>query len=233
MSEMSNVIETNVNLVINRLNRAQYDELCASSELQPFELYLVDDENFDVFNKKIVNVAEPFNDGDGVNLGYLQSTYIKKNEVYNYVDNTNIVSNNGKHILSSDGCFYERFLYDEDWIPNVISGDYLNSQVTVYYHGYKGYSGTNFGWAFKISTDISVIDVYTNDVNDEALIIDGKDLELGIEIQAERKPRWEMYDRLIRASDLVSELSSINLSSTVEDISQSILNLYLKFKSYN
>lgn len=229
MSEMSNIVETNVNLVINRLNRAQYDELCASSELQPFELYLVDDENFDVFNKKIVNVAEPFNDGDGVNLGYLKSAYIKKNEVYDYVDNTNIVSNNGKYILSSDGCFYERFLYDEDWVPNVISGDYLNSQVQVYYNGYKGQSGTNFGWAFKIITDVSVINVYTNDVNDEALFIDGKDLELGIEIQAQRKPHWMMYDKLIRASELVSELSSINLSSSIEDVTSAIQKLCLKF----
>lgn len=129
MINEAEITEKKVNLVINRLNRQQYDELCASVpiKLNEYELYLVDDINYDVFNKRVINVGEPDPnvETDGVNVGYVKTTFIKKNEISDFVDCTKIYSPDSEKCLSSDGRLCKRYFLDTDWETNVVKGSYL------------------------------------------------------------------------------------------------------------
>lgn len=130
--------DTAVNLVINRLSRATYNELSNNSSLNPFELYLIDDVDFDIFNKRIVNLEDPVNDKDGVNLGYLDTNYISTKGISAYIDNERIYNSSKTSSLTYDGKLYEKRLEEDDWVVTVESGKYKADQITVFYYGIKG-----------------------------------------------------------------------------------------------
>jgi len=88
--------DTKVDLVINRLSRKVYDQLSATpGGLNKNQLYLIEDENFDVFNKRVVNVKNPLSSTDAVPLGYLKEQYLRKGEISGYVDNSKVY---GEHL---------------------------------------------------------------------------------------------------------------------------------------
>lgn len=59
---MATSTDTKTNLVINRMSRETFDELGDLNQINDNELYLVDGEDYDMFGKKVVNVADPTND---------------------------------------------------------------------------------------------------------------------------------------------------------------------------
>lgn len=112
---MATATDINTNLVINRLTRKIYNELSAENKIYSDQLYLIDDEDFDVFNKRITNVLSPKETYDAVNLDYLSSEYIKKDDVVSYVDNSKIYSEkllmnhpNGSTYICGDKKVYKK-----------------------------------------------------------------------------------------------------------------------------
>lgn len=63
--------DTKIDLVINRLSREVYDQLSAAGEIDPDQLYLVDDDKYDMFGKRVVNVATPTELSDATNKEYV------------------------------------------------------------------------------------------------------------------------------------------------------------------
>ena len=63
--------DTKIDLVINRLSRETYNQLSAAGSIDPDQLYLVDDDKYDMFGKRVVNVATPTELSDAVNKEYV------------------------------------------------------------------------------------------------------------------------------------------------------------------
>lgn len=65
--------DTKIDLVINRLSRETYNQLSAAGSIDPNQLYLVDDDKYDMFGKRVVNVATPTELSDAVNKEYVDT----------------------------------------------------------------------------------------------------------------------------------------------------------------
>lgn len=130
-------------LVINRMTRKIYNELSAQpGKLSDYELYLIDDDVIDAFNKRIVNVEIPVDQNDAINKEYADNMYISKEiitpEVLDYSKTYNKVvnKNNGEKFQNGDTYIDGNLdVYQKDTqtihATEIISGDFQLSDVNV------------------------------------------------------------------------------------------------------
>lgn len=60
-----------IDLILNHMGREKYNELSSSGQLNPMELYLVDEENLDAIGNTIINVADPVLSNDAATKNYV------------------------------------------------------------------------------------------------------------------------------------------------------------------
>lgn len=188
-----------VDLVINRLSKQQYVTLSAAGQTDSSQLYFIDDEDFDVFNKRVVNMDFPTGEHDGVNLGFLSSNYIKQAEIGSYVDSTKLFDPTETSCVMFDGGVYSPRLETDEWTVQKISGEYEPEQVSVFYYGEPGKTGSGFGWAFNCANELTV---YTGNTNySTATAIEGEDDQSrGVKLKASRPIHWDRQDSFVKAS---------------------------------
>lgn len=146
--------DTQVDLVINRLSRRIYDQLSAvPGALDKNQLYLIDDEDFDVFNKRVVNVKNPLSAADAVPLGYLREQYLRKGEVHDYVDNSKVYGErrdggwaNGETYVDGRMNVYRKDCLSSapNWRCEVVQGSVPAGSVAVRWQ-------EGFGWYFAVN----------------------------------------------------------------------------------
>ena len=214
--------DTATDLVINRMSRAVYDDMLSNDNIYADQLYLIDDPNFDVFNKRVVNLNPPEEATDAVNLDYLSSEYIAKDNVLNYVDKSRIYSENlasqwpnGSTYIKGD---LNVFVKDTTrWEIEVLQGSVSKDDVTVVHN-------SGYGWQFKIGTTNfgqNMTD-YPDSLRDSTTI--GSET---VEISA---TSWHLADRLIKASDVIGCLSSVTVDTALSDLTTKIVELCDKLK---
>jgi len=210
-----NYNDVQVNLVINKMPLSTYTELETQKKLQPYELYFINDvTEFDVKNMRIVNVEDPTNERDAVNVSYAKNNLVYKNNLesnlkdFNHY-NTKIMSPDAEYCLSSDGGLYQKKHGIADWAVEVVAGPYTSDQITI---GYQE-SGSGAGWLIirpggTIQT--SIIDKnlqrfeYTNNDGSESYIV--------------RRDVWSKTDEFIKKSELKAQLSALTYESTVAEV---------------
>jgi len=166
---MATSVDTQVDLVINRLSRDIYNELSAiPGALKENELYLIEDENFDVFNKRITNVQIPLEATDAVNLNYLSSQYVQQGNIIDYVDNSRIygerkVSDWDEKETCIDGRLNVYTKLSSSWICDQISGPTIEkSRISVAWQ-------SGFGWKFKIDGEFAGEHAFANQHADQII----------------------------------------------------------------
>lgn len=213
---MATSADIETDLIINRLTRSIYNELSASGKIYNDQLYLIDDENFDVFSKRVTNVKDPEESGDAVNLNYLSDYYIQKDQVADYIDNSRIYSENLASGWANGSTYIQgnRDVYTKDtnkWNVTVIRGSVTN--VTVEYN-------TGFGWQFCINGTYRFGQNFTPypDTMRETTTYSGETVEVSA-------TSWSKTDTLVGKKDVYSCLSSITATSGVEDIASALVKL--------
>lgn len=224
--------DTSTDLVINRLSRRIYDQLSATPHaLDENQLYLIEDENFDVFNKRVVNVKNPLSANDAVTLGYLKEQYLRKGEVSSYVDNSKIY---GEWLPGGwqDGETYvdgRMDVYTKDcktaspnWRCAVVRGPVTADQVAV---GWRN----GFGWFFTVDGGMPEGAHYQSDELADTLTdtftYSGEETVLSATC-------WHRTDRLVPAGAVYGSLSSVTESSTAEQVAAAIASLNQKLSAY-
>lgn len=66
-------VDTKVDLVINQLTEEQFLQLSSENKIDDNQLYLVNDSSIDANWKRILNAAEPVNDGDVATKHYVDT----------------------------------------------------------------------------------------------------------------------------------------------------------------
>lgn len=227
MSIVSSDIKTN--LIINRIPRSIYDQLCSTSQLQENELYLIDDDVFDMFNKRVVNVDDPVISTDAVNLNYLKDNFIDKSDINQYIDNTKIYNNEFTSYIDSNLGKYQ--IDYSEWDITVLKGDFSPSEVEITWNP-STTSGTLNGYNLKIKGITIGTGVYSKD-SLEIHVEKHVDSLGDIIVDCIRTKVANKIDSYISMKEVFSCLSMLNSSSDIKEILNSISLLNSKLSSYS
>lgn len=220
---MATKTDTHVNLVINRMTRQVYDELSATpGSLKKNELYLIEDEVYDVFNKRVVNVQIPQDENDAVNLNYLSSNYLQEGQMMGIIDEIgssklfNVLSTSypiGSQYINGNGEIYKKDT--SKWDIRIISSTGAVSNVTLQWT-----SASEFGWRIHYTLGGTNYTIVTYNTNELADVVQGTDSRVNIKAIS-----WTKQDRLVKVSEIKTALNSISTSSSTADIAQALINL--------
>jgi len=220
---MATKTDTQVNLVINRMTRQVYDELSATpGSLKKNELYLIEDEVYDVFNKRVVNVQIPQDENDAVNLNYLSSNYLQEGQMMGIIDEIgssklfNVLSTSypiGSQYINGNGDIYKKDT--SKWDIRIISSTGAVSNVTLQWT-----SASEFGWRIHYTLGGTNYTIVTYNTNELADVVQGTDSRVNIKAIS-----WTKQDRLVKVSEIKTALNSISTSSSTADIAQALINL--------
>jgi len=217
--------DTPVDLVINRLSRKIYDELSATpGMLDENQLYLIEDEDFDVLNKRVVNVKTPLSANDAVPLGYLREQYVRQGDILTYVDNSKVYGERKSGGWQDGETYIDGRLgvYKKDckssapnWKCAVVSGSVPASSVTV---GWR----SGFGWHFKVNGSMPDGAHYQSDELVDTL---QDTFTYSGESTTVSATCWHKVDTLVPSKAVYGALSSVTASSSAADVAAAIVKL--------
>lgn len=224
MSELMSVdTELTEGLVINRMPREAFNQLCSEHQLNDNQLYLVTGDEFDMFNMRVINVDSPVMANDAVNIDYLSSNYIAQGKISEFSDNTKTYNSAWNQYIDGNGDIFQ--LVYTDWNIAVLKGSISPSQVSVYWNP-STTEGAKNGYNFVINGDMSTR-IPTGAFIKTATSLYAKNEYAGneVEIKAEREIQYVKIDSLVKKSDIYSKLSGITQTSDINEIATALKEL--------
>lgn len=217
--------DTETDLIINRLPRSVYDQLSTEGRLYDNQLYFIDDDNFDMFNKRVVNVDSPRDAYDAVNADWLSSNYIDKASIRDYADNTKVYNASMTRYIDGDRDLYA--VEYTEWLVTVLAGDVQPSDVAVEWNPSTSAGAMN-GWNFVIGGTRIPTGYFVQGVT--AIDCDNTYDSKPLKIKAVREKTFVKTGALVTYDDVYSVLSSVTVDTPLTALTTKIVELCQKFR---